>query len=67
VASEEADVVYSKLDLVSVPAIYVWKTDGGLAVRYDDDMATRELGRPFTYADVEKAVAAALAQTPSGR
>jgi thiol-disulfide isomerase/thioredoxin len=60
VASEEADVVYKKLDMVSVPAICIWKPDGSLAVRYDDDMATRTLGRPFTYADVEKTVVANL-------
>lgn len=56
-SSEEADSLSAKLDLVSVPAIYVWKPDGSLAVRYDDDMAARELGRGFTYADVEKTVA----------
>ena len=56
-SSEEADSLYQKLELVSVPAIYVWKPDGSLAVRYDDDMAARELGRAFTYADVEQTVA----------
>jgi thiol-disulfide isomerase/thioredoxin len=61
-ASEEADSLYEKLDLVSVPAVYVWKPDGSLAVRYDDDMAARDLGRAFTYADVEQAVARLLAE-----
>lgn len=60
-SSEEADSLYPKLDLVSVPAIFIWKPDGSLAVRYDDDMAARELGRPFTYADVEKTVAELVA------
>lgn len=55
-SSEEADGLYQKLDLVSVPAIFIWKPDGSLAIRYDDDMAARELGRPFTYADVEETV-----------
>jgi len=64
-ASEEADSLYRKLDLTSVPAIYVWKPDGSLAVRYDDDMAARELGRPFGYADVERTVAALLAPRPA--
>lgn len=59
---EEADSLYQSLDLVSVPAIYVWKPDGSLAVRYDDDMASRELRRPFTYADVEKTVADLVAE-----
>ena len=57
VSSAEADSLYKALDLVSVPAIFIWKPDGSLAVRYDDDMAARELGRPFTYADVETTVA----------
>jgi len=61
VSSEEADSLYRKLELTSVPAIYVWKPDGSLAVRYDDDMAARELRRPFTYADVEQTVAKFLA------
>ena len=56
-SSEEADSLYRKLDLVSVPAIFIWKPDGTLAIRYDDDMAARELARTFTYADVEKTVA----------
>lgn len=61
-ASEEADSLYEKLDLASVPAVYIWKPDGSLAVRYDDDMAARDLGRAFTYADVEQAVARLLAE-----
>jgi thiol-disulfide isomerase/thioredoxin len=56
VSSEEADRLYEKLDLVSVPAIFIWRPDGALAIRYDDDMAARDLGRPFTYADVERTV-----------
>lgn len=61
-SSEEADSLYRSLDLVSVPAIYIWKPDGSLAVRYDDDMAARELRRPFTYADVERTVADLLVE-----
>jgi thiol-disulfide isomerase/thioredoxin len=45
-SSEEADSLYRKLDLASVPAIC-----------YDDELAARDLGRPFTYADVERTVA----------
>lgn len=62
IASEPADDLYRKLDLASVPAVYVWKPNGERAIRYDDDMATRDLGRPFTYEDVEKTVAAILAE-----
>ena len=67
VASEEADVIYKKLDLASVPAVYVWKPDGTLAIRYDDDMASRSLGRPFTYGDVERTVDELLAASPMTR
>ena len=59
---EEADAMYRKLELDSVPAVYVWKPDGSLARRFDDDDAKRRLGRPFTYADVEAEVQACLAR-----
>ena len=59
-SNEEADSLYRKLDLASVPAIFIWKPDGSLAIRYDDDMAARDLGRAFTYADVERTVAELL-------
>jgi thiol-disulfide isomerase/thioredoxin len=57
---EEADVLSKKFDLVSVPAVYVWKPDGSLARRFDDDDAAQRLGRPFTYADVTAEVLTAL-------
>jgi thiol-disulfide isomerase/thioredoxin len=59
---EEADVMYRKLELDSVPAVYVWRPDGSLARRFDDDDAKRRLGRPFTYADVEAEVRGLLAE-----
>ena len=59
---EEADSLYRKLDLTSVPAVFLWKPDGERAIRYDDEMAARDLGRAFTYDDVEKTVAALLAE-----
>lgn len=67
VGSEEADVIYKKLDLVSVPAVSIWKPDGALAIRYDDDMATRTLGRAFTYADVDRTVTSLLDPEGDGR
>lgn len=67
VASEEADAIYKKLDMVSVPAVYVWKPDGSLAIRYDDDMASRTLGRAFTYADVEGTVVKLVDETGARR
>lgn len=52
VSREDADSLYGKLHLVSVPAVFVWKQDGSLARLFDDDFAAKTLGRPFTYADV---------------
>ena len=65
IATEEADSMYKKLDLAGVPAVYVWRPDGSLAVRYDDDHAAQALGRSFTFADVQATVNDLLA--PSGR
>ena len=59
---EEAYSLYRKLDLTSVPAVFLWKPDGERAIRYDDEMAARDFGRAFTYDDVEKTVAALLAE-----
>ena len=61
IATEEADAMYAKLDLASVPAVFVWRPDGSLAVRYDDDHAATVLRRPFTYADVDATVNELLA------
>ena len=55
-SKEESDVMLTKLDLVSVPGIFIYGSDGELVKRFDDDMASTELGRPFTYADVEAEV-----------
>ena len=59
-SKEESDVMLTKLDLVSVPGIFVYAQDGTLAKRFDDDMASTELGRPFTYADVQAEVRSLL-------
>lgn len=56
VSREDADTLSKRMGLDSVPAVYVWKQDGSLAQRFDDDFAAKELGRPFTYADVERVV-----------
>jgi thiol-disulfide isomerase/thioredoxin len=60
---EEADSLYKKLDLVSIPAIYIYKPDGTLARRFDDEDASQRLGRPFTYADVEAEIRSLLPAT----
>lgn len=61
IATEESDAMHRKLDLAGVPAVFVWRPDGTLATRFDDDSAASSLGRPFTYADVAHAVDALLA------
>jgi thiol-disulfide isomerase/thioredoxin len=53
---EDADAMYRKLELDSVPAVYVWARDGSLTRRFDDDDAKKRLGRPFTYEDVAETV-----------
>ena len=60
-ATEEADEFSKKLDLVSVPAVYVYGADGRLAQRFDEDDASRRLKRPFTYEDVGEVVEGLLA------
>lgn len=54
--TEEADAVYRKLDLVSVPAVSIYGPDGKLVQRFDEDDAAKRLKRPFTYDDVEGVV-----------
>ena len=62
---EDSDTLYEKLELTSVPAVYVYGRDGRLLQRFDDDYAANELGRPFTYADVRKLVDEALSGQPT--
>lgn len=63
ISTEEADAMFRKLDLSGVPAVFIWRPDGSLAIRYDDDRAATTLGRPFTYADVAATVNDLLAAT----
>ena len=57
---EEADAFAVKLDIVGVPAVFVYDRDGRLLERFDDESARKRLGRGFTYDDVEATVRAAL-------
>jgi thiol-disulfide isomerase/thioredoxin len=57
----DADALFGQLDLVSVPAIYVWGREGMLVQRFDDDDAAKRLGRAFTYDDVREVVRRAVA------
>lgn len=60
--TEEADAAYKKLDLVSVPAVWVYGPDGALVRRFDEDDATKRLKRPFHYGDVGAEVERLLAR-----
>jgi len=61
---EDSDTLYEKLELTSVPAVYVYGRDGTLLRRFDDDYAATELDRPFTYADVRQLVDETLGSGP---
>lgn len=53
-ASEDTETLLKKLDLPSIPAVYVFDQKGKLAKRFDDS------GGKFTYDDVEKLVSELL-------
>ncbi|MFM8379297.1 MAG: hypothetical protein ACKOB1_08230 [Planctomycetia bacterium] len=58
--SEDSDALAAKLDLVGVPAVFVYGRDGTLLQRFDEDDAKQRLGRPFTYDDIEATVLSGL-------
>ncbi|MDC0273176.1 MAG: TlpA disulfide reductase family protein [Planctomycetaceae bacterium] len=47
--NEPADEVFVKIDLGSIPAVYVFGTNGELVERFDND--AQKYGDEFTYAD----------------
>ncbi|HTU24915.1 MAG TPA: TlpA disulfide reductase family protein [Pirellulales bacterium] len=55
-ASEDADVLYKKFDLLSVPAVFVYDKKGELRRRFDNQ-ATQGENDHFTYEDVGRLVA----------
>jgi thiol-disulfide isomerase/thioredoxin len=61
--SEESDTFAAKLDLVGVPAVFVYGRDGTLLERFDEESAKQRFGRPFTYDDVEATVLSGLSGT----
>ena len=58
--SDEADALYKKMNITSVPAVMVWDRNGTLIQQFDDEYASEKLGRTFTYDDVRRAVDQAL-------
>ncbi len=65
ISRDDADTLYAKFGLDSVPAAFVWDRAGKQVARFDDTLAREQLGRPFTYADVRQAVEQALAPQPT--
>ncbi len=63
-ASEEADVLYPKFHLYSVPAVFVYDKLGKLRKRFDNQQARTE-AETFTYDDVERLVVELLAEQPN--
>jgi len=54
-ASEPAEELYEKLELASIPAVFVYGRDGKLVKRFDNEQAKSEEDN-FTYEDVNKLV-----------
>jgi hypothetical protein len=54
-ASEPADELYEKMELASIPAVFVFGRDGKLVKRFDNEQAKTEDDN-FTYEDVNRLV-----------
>ena len=52
-ASEPAEELYEKMELASIPAVFVFGLDGKLVKRFDNEQAKTEEDN-FTYEDVNK-------------
>jgi thiol-disulfide isomerase/thioredoxin len=57
----ESDALYAKLEIPSIPAVFVFDRDGQLHRRFDNRHASRD-GGPFTYEQVSAVVGELLAQ-----
>jgi thiol-disulfide isomerase/thioredoxin len=51
----ESDELYQKMEIPSIPAVFVYDRDGRLHRRFDNRNASRD-GGPFTYEQVSKVV-----------
>jgi thiol-disulfide isomerase/thioredoxin len=63
-SNEESDVLYRKLHLAAVPAVFVYDRAGQLRKRFDNEKAKTK-AEAFTYEQVGQLVEALLAETPS--
>ncbi|MFL2863392.1 MAG: TlpA family protein disulfide reductase [Pirellulales bacterium] len=57
---DEADALYKKMNITSVPVVMVWDRNGTLIQQFDDEYASEKLGKSFTYDDVRRVVDQAL-------
>ena len=57
---DEADALYKKMNITSVPVVMVWDCNGTLIQQFDDEYASEKLGKSFTYDDVRGVVDQAL-------
>ena len=57
---DEADALYKKMNITSVPVVIVWDRNGTLIQQFDDEYASEKLGRTFAYEDVRGVVDQAL-------
>jgi thiol-disulfide isomerase/thioredoxin len=60
-SSLESDALYAKLEIPSIPAVFVFDRDGRLHRRFDNRHASRN-GGPFTYEHVSAVVDELLAE-----
>jgi thiol-disulfide isomerase/thioredoxin len=54
-SSEDSETLYKKLELASIPAVYVYDQEGKLAKRFDNEQIKKP-PEAFTYNDVEALV-----------
>jgi thiol-disulfide isomerase/thioredoxin len=64
-SSLESDELYRKLNLASVPAVFVYDREGRLRKRFDNEKAKNK-AEAFTYDQVGQLVAQLLAESPGG-
>ena len=57
---DEADALYKKMNITSVPVVMVWDRNGTLIQQFDDEYASEKLGRSFTYDDIRRVIDQAL-------
>ena len=53
---DEADALYKKMNITSVPVVIVWDRNGTLIQQFDDEYASEKLKRSFTYDDIRGVV-----------